>query len=208
MIGQTACQNRPLATVILVKPTSPLAQRAHAFLVQSHVSCCFYLTSLSHSSVFSWSDYSLHFQLMPQSWTRCGMGGGGADFQIVLEMWTDFKWSEQVGCLENRQRCCRPQLCRSTSGSPPCARGVSLRRAALPASLHQKQQRTRELSENREIVGWQGLNCSAEQLFLTELPVLSALKGVDYFVILPQSHTDILYSEGLSIWFCWNVKTG
>lgn len=128
--------------------------------------------------------------------------------QTVFELWTDCKWSEQVGRLENRQRCCSPQLCRSTSGSPPCARGVSLRRAALPASLDQKQQWTRELSENREIVGWQGLNCSVEQLFLAELPVLSALKGVDYFVILPQSHTDILCSSGLSIWFGWNVKTG
>lgn len=139
VISQTACQNRPLATRTLIKPTSPLSQPASSFLMQSHVNCRSYLPSLSHSSLFSWSDYSLHFQLMPQSRKNecvgCGGGGGGVretDFWIVFEMWTDCKWSEQE-MDENRQRCCSPRLCRSTSGSPPCALGASLRRAPLPS---------------------------------------------------------------------------
>lgn len=66
--------------------------------MQSHVNCHSYLPSLSHSSLFSWSDYSLHFQLLLQSKERGskrGDNGGEADFQIEFEMWNDCKWSEQ-----------------------------------------------------------------------------------------------------------------
>lgn len=94
--SQTACQNRPLATRTLIKPTSPLSQPASSFLMQSHVNCHSYLPSLSHSSLFSWSDYSLHFQLMlqpRQKWEK--KYDREADFQIEFEMWTDCKWSEQ-----------------------------------------------------------------------------------------------------------------
>lgn len=176
-------------THIPISSTSPFISRAEPceLLLLSHIFKPLICIQLI------WLQFAFSVNATIQKEMQEG-GGGETDFQIVFEMWTDCKWSEQVGCLENRQRCCRPQLCRSTSGSPLCARRVSLRRAALSASLDQKQQWTRELSENREIVGWQGLNCRVEQLFLTELPVLSALKEADYFVVLPQSHTDILYS--------------
>lgn len=64
--SQTTCQNRPLVTHTLIKPTSPLSQPASPFLMQNYVNCHSYLSSSSHSFLFSWSDYSLHFQLMPQ----------------------------------------------------------------------------------------------------------------------------------------------
>ncbi len=179
--SQTACQNRPLATHTLIKPTSPLSQPASSFLMQSHVNCHSYLPSLSHSSLFSWSDYSLHFQLMLQPRQR---GRKNMEGKLI------FRLSLKCGLIINEvNRSWRhgrmPEMLRSTAldehiWSPSKCPGGIATRSSTPR-LRQKRRGEREHlrkqeEKERERVGWQGLICSVEQLFVAELPVLSALK--------------------------------
>lgn len=177
--SQTACQNRPLTARTLIKPTSLLSQPASSFLMQSHVNCHSYLPSLSHSSLFSWSDYTLHFQLILQPRERTEKN---LIFRLSLKCGLIINEVTSAGCIEKSQRYCSPQFWMITSGAPPSALGVSLRGAPLPGSARSSDGRERlrkkESGTEREKIGWQGLICTVEQLFLAELPVLSALKEI------------------------------
>ena len=62
--------------------------------MRSHVNCPSYLPSSSHSSLFSWSDYSLHFQLMPQPRER-ESGGGAMEKKLI------FRLSSKCGLIVN-----------------------------------------------------------------------------------------------------------
>lgn len=67
-----------------------------------------------------------------------------------------------------------------------CPRGVTKKSSAPQLDQRQRWRereylRKQEEKGEREIVCWQGLNCSVEQLFLAELPALSALKEMGYY---------------------------
>lgn len=133
-----ACQNTPLAANTLIKPTSPLSRPASAFLLPNRAIRLPYLPSLSHSSSFAQSDYTLPFQLMP-GFSR-GAGGGrglrGPDFV------SEYVLKTRARRRDNRPRCQKtPRSISSLAGEeshldrlqvPP---GPSLRGAPAPRLL-------------------------------------------------------------------------
>lgn len=186
---ETTCQIYRWATHTLVTPTSPFSHAAPCELS--------FTSPIFHSSLFSWSDYSLPFQLMLQPRQKGG--------QIELDMWTDCKL---VGFMEKWQRC-GPQLWRSTSRAPPSAK-----RSSSPR-LRQKRQRGREpLSKQeerqRERDGWKGLICTHQQsfLFIDDLFLSTAKEILDIltFYILIKSLSPYSKMLKLNWWICLDVR--